>query len=39
LEAFGTELKAMVHYPGYERFEFRDPFGNRMELINPISED
>jgi hypothetical protein len=23
----------MVYYPGYERFEFRDPFGNRMELI------
>ena len=39
LEAFGAELKTMVHYPGYERFEFRDPFGNRMELINPLSED
>jgi catechol 2,3-dioxygenase-like lactoylglutathione lyase family enzyme len=39
LEAFGTELKSMVHYPGYERFEFRDPWGNRMELITPVGEE
>ncbi len=24
--------------PGYDRFEFRDPFGNRLEMIEP-SED
>jgi catechol 2,3-dioxygenase-like lactoylglutathione lyase family enzyme len=23
--------------PGFERLEFRDPFGNRIELIQPIS--
>ena len=22
--------------PGYDRFEFRDPFGNRVEFIQPI---
>jgi catechol 2,3-dioxygenase-like lactoylglutathione lyase family enzyme len=22
--------------PGYERFEFRDPFSNRVELIQPV---
>jgi len=31
----GIAIKPMVVYPGYERFEFRDPFGNRMELITP----
>jgi catechol 2,3-dioxygenase-like lactoylglutathione lyase family enzyme len=36
LEAAGIAIKAMVHYPGYDRFEFRDPFGNRMELITPV---
>lgn len=24
--------------PGYDRFEFRDPFGNRIEFIEPIVE-
>jgi catechol 2,3-dioxygenase-like lactoylglutathione lyase family enzyme len=33
LESAGIAIKEMVYYPGYERFEFRDPFGNRMELI------
>ena len=33
LQAFGVALKEMVFYPGFERFEYRDPFGNRMELI------
>jgi catechol 2,3-dioxygenase-like lactoylglutathione lyase family enzyme len=37
LEAAGVTIKAMVHYPGYDRFEFRDPFGNRMELITPVT--
>jgi catechol 2,3-dioxygenase-like lactoylglutathione lyase family enzyme len=33
LEGAGIAIREMVYYPGYERFEFRDPFGNRMELI------
>ena len=24
-----------IPIPGYDRFEFRDPFGNRVELIQP----
>ena len=36
LEAAGIIIKPMVDYPGYDRFEFRDPFGNRMELITPV---
>jgi catechol 2,3-dioxygenase-like lactoylglutathione lyase family enzyme len=36
LEAAGITIKPMVYYPGYDRFEFRDPFGNRMELITPV---
>ena len=24
--------------PGYNRFEFRDPFGNRVEMIQKLSE-
>jgi catechol 2,3-dioxygenase-like lactoylglutathione lyase family enzyme len=39
LEAAGVPIKPMVHYPGYDRFEFRDPFGNRMELITPMASD
>lgn len=26
-----------VAIPGFERFEFRDPFGNRVEMIEEIS--
>lgn len=26
-----------LEIPGFERFEFRDPFGNRIEFIQPIS--
>jgi len=33
LEEAGIEIKAMVFYPGFDRFEFRDPYGNRMELM------
>jgi catechol 2,3-dioxygenase-like lactoylglutathione lyase family enzyme len=39
IEAAGIVTKAMVAYPGYQRFEFRDPFGNRMELIRPTSAE
>ncbi len=31
----GVPIAISVPIPGYERFEFRDPFGNRVELIQP----
>jgi catechol 2,3-dioxygenase-like lactoylglutathione lyase family enzyme len=30
------EVLESVSIPGYERFEFRDPFGNRVECIKPL---
>ena len=30
------EILDSVPIPHYERFEFRDPFGNRVEMIQPI---
>jgi catechol 2,3-dioxygenase-like lactoylglutathione lyase family enzyme len=33
LEAAGIEILDGVPIPGCERFEFRDPFGNRVEFI------
>jgi catechol 2,3-dioxygenase-like lactoylglutathione lyase family enzyme len=33
LAAAGVEVLDGIPIPGYERFEFRDPFGNRVELI------
>jgi catechol 2,3-dioxygenase-like lactoylglutathione lyase family enzyme len=35
LQAQGIELLDGIPIPGYDRFEFRDPFGNRVELIQP----
>jgi catechol 2,3-dioxygenase-like lactoylglutathione lyase family enzyme len=35
LVATGTQLLDGVPIPGYKRFEFRDPFGNRVEFIEP----
>jgi len=35
LSAIGFELIDGVPIPGFHRFEFRDPFGNRVELIEP----
>ncbi|KKO51757.1 VOC family protein [Paenibacillus sp. DMB20] len=29
----GIQVEESVPIPGYERFEFRDPFGNRVEFI------
>ncbi len=29
----GVRILDSVAIPGYERFEFRDPFGNRVEMI------
>lgn len=33
----GVEIVEAVPIPGYDRFELRDPFGNRIELIEPLS--
>ncbi|ADU32258.1 VOC family protein [Evansella cellulosilytica] len=33
LEENKIEILDSVPIPGYERFEFRDPFGNRVEMI------
>lgn len=37
LESSGFELPESVPIPGFVRLEFRDPFGNRIELIQPES--
>jgi len=36
LVAVGVEIEEGVPIPGYERFEFRDPFGNRVEFIQAV---
>lgn len=36
LSGAGMEILNCVPIPGYERFEFRDPFGNRVEMIESI---
>ncbi|MCT4781706.1 MULTISPECIES: VOC family protein [Exiguobacterium] len=36
LEAEGIERIAGIPIPGFDRFEFRDPFGNRVEMIQAI---
>ncbi|MBL8161640.1 MAG: VOC family protein [Anaerolineae bacterium] len=36
LIAAGFSIDESVPIPGYKRFEFRDPFGNRVELIQPL---
>ncbi|MGM8214949.1 VOC family protein [Bacillaceae bacterium W0354] len=36
LEESGIEIIDSVPIPGYERFEFRDPFGNRVEMIQEL---
>ena len=33
LAARGVEMKDNEKIPGYERFEVRDPFGNRVEFL------
>jgi len=37
LGAAGVEVLASAPIPGYDRFEFRDPFGNRVEMIEPTA--
>jgi catechol 2,3-dioxygenase-like lactoylglutathione lyase family enzyme len=34
----GIEPLDSVPIEGYERFEFRDPFGNRCEIIQPLKK-
>lgn len=39
LKENGIEILDSVPIPGYERFEFRDPFGNRVECITNLNQD
>jgi catechol 2,3-dioxygenase-like lactoylglutathione lyase family enzyme len=32
----GVKIGESIPIPGYSRFEFRDPFGNRVEFIQPL---
>jgi catechol 2,3-dioxygenase-like lactoylglutathione lyase family enzyme len=36
LQTKNIEILAGVPIPGYDRFEFRDPFGNRVEFLQKI---
>jgi catechol 2,3-dioxygenase-like lactoylglutathione lyase family enzyme len=36
LEENGIKILDSVPIPNFERFEFRDPFGNRVEIIKEI---
>lgn len=36
LEQHGVKIVEAVAIPGHKRFEFRDPFGNRVELTQII---
>jgi hypothetical protein len=36
LAAAGVEVLDGVPIPGHDRFEFRDPFGNCVELIEAV---
>ncbi len=38
LAAAGVAALESVPIPGHDRFECRDPFGNRLEFIQPIGE-
>jgi len=38
LAAAGVTILEGVPIPGHARFEFRDPFGNRVELIEAVEE-
>ena len=38
LAAAGVEILDGIPIPGYARFEFRDPFGNRVELIEALDD-
>lgn len=36
LAAAGCVMLESIPIPGYDRFETRDPFGNRLEFIQPL---
>jgi len=36
LAGAGVEVLDGIPIPGYARLEFRDPFGNRVELIEAV---
>ena len=36
LENYGINIIEGIPVPGYQRFEFRDPFGNRVEFLEAI---
>ena len=36
LENYGINIIEGIPIPGYQRFEFRDPFGNRVEFLKAI---
>ena len=36
LAGHGVRVLDSEPIPGFDRFEFRDPFGNRVELIQPL---
>jgi catechol 2,3-dioxygenase-like lactoylglutathione lyase family enzyme len=38
LTAAGVEILDGIPIPGYARFEFRDPFGNRVEMIECVEK-
>jgi len=38
LEVRGIEILEGIPIPGYDRFEFRDPFGNRVEFLQSVCE-
>lgn len=35
----GIEIIEGIPIPGYKRFEFRDPFGNRVEFLEELNAD
>ncbi|MCB0033559.1 MAG: VOC family protein [Anaerolineales bacterium] len=37
MTAAGLTVLESIPIPGYERFEFRDPFGNRVEMIMELA--
>jgi catechol 2,3-dioxygenase-like lactoylglutathione lyase family enzyme len=39
LLANGVVIGDSIPIPGHARFEFRDPFGNRVEFICPLDEE
>jgi catechol 2,3-dioxygenase-like lactoylglutathione lyase family enzyme len=39
LEQNGVEILKGIPIPGYDRFEFRDPFGNRVEFLERVSSE